>query len=43
MNFIGKKDEVLLKIDFKKAYVKVKWSFLQQALRTKGFPPQWCE
>ena len=34
---------VLFKIDFEKAYNKVKWSFLQQALRMKGFPPQWCE
>jgi hypothetical protein len=28
---------VILKIDFKKAYDKVKWSFLQQTLRMKGF------
>jgi hypothetical protein len=35
-------DGVLFKIDFKKAYDKVKWSFLQQALRMKGFPPKWC-
>jgi hypothetical protein len=38
-----KMDGVLFKIDFEKAYDKVKWSFLQQALRMKGFPPQWCE
>jgi hypothetical protein len=31
-----------LKIDFEKAYDKVKWDFLQQALRMKGFPPYWC-
>jgi hypothetical protein len=32
---------VSFKIDFKKAYDKVKWFFLQQALRMKGFPPKW--
>jgi hypothetical protein len=30
------------KIDFEKAYDKVKWSFLQQTLRMKGFSPKWC-
>jgi hypothetical protein len=38
-----KMDGVLLKIDFEKAYDKVKWSFLQQALRMKGFTPKWCD
>ena len=28
---------VILKLDFEKAYDKVKWSFLQQTLRMKGF------
>src|SRR3954464_4945697 len=28
---------VIFKIDFEKAYDKVKWSFLQQTLRMKGF------
>jgi hypothetical protein len=36
-------DGVLFKIDFEKAYDKVKWSFLQQTLRMKGFAPEWCE
>jgi hypothetical protein len=36
-------DGVLFKIDFEKAYDKVKWSCLQQALRIKGFPPKWCD
>src|SRR5438128_11454742 len=35
-------DGVILKLDFEKAYDKVKWSFLQQALRMKGFAPRWC-
>jgi hypothetical protein len=32
---------VILKIDFEKAYDKVKLSFLQQTLRMKGFSPEW--
>ena len=32
---------VILKIDFEKAYDKVKWSFLQQILRMKGFSDEW--
>jgi hypothetical protein len=31
-----------LKIDFEKAYDKVKWDFHQQALRMNRFPPNWC-
>lgn len=37
-----KMDGVLLKIDFEKAYDKVKWSFLQQVMRMKGFDSKWC-
>jgi hypothetical protein len=37
-----KLDGVLFKIDFEKAYDKVNWDFLQQALRMKGFDPKWC-
>jgi hypothetical protein len=33
---------VILKIDFEKTYDKVKWSFLQQNLRMKGFSYEWC-
>jgi hypothetical protein len=32
---------VLFKIDFEKAYDKVKWFFLQQTLRMKGFATEW--
>jgi hypothetical protein len=37
-----KLDGVLFKIDFEKAYDKVKWPFLQQTLTMKGFAPEWC-
>ena len=36
-------DGVIFKIDFEKAYDKVKWSFLQQVLRMKGFDTDWCD
>jgi hypothetical protein len=36
-----KMNGVILKLDFEKAYDKVKWSFLQQTLRMKGFSPDW--
>jgi hypothetical protein len=32
---------VILKLDFERAYDNVKWSFLQQTLRMKGFSPEW--
>jgi hypothetical protein len=32
---------VILKLDFENAYDKVKWSFLQQTLRMKGFSNGW--
>jgi hypothetical protein len=37
-----KLDGVLLKINFEKAYDKVKRDFLQQAMRMKGFDHKWC-
>jgi len=37
-----KQNGVIFKIDFEKSYDKVKWSFLQQTLRMKGFSPKWC-
>jgi hypothetical protein len=36
------KNGVILKLDFEKAYDKIKWSFLQQTLKMKGFSPEWC-
>jgi hypothetical protein len=32
---------VVLKIDFEKAYDKIKWPFLEQTLRMKGFSAEW--
>jgi hypothetical protein len=32
---------VILKVDFEKAYDKIKWSFLQHTLKMKGFSPEW--
>jgi len=37
-----KQDGIIFKIDFEKAYDKVKWSFLQQTLRMKEFSQKWC-
>ena len=38
-----KLDGVVSKVDFEKAYDKVKWPILQQALRMKGFDQAWRE
>lgn len=38
-----KLDGVIFKVDFKKAYDKVKWPFLQQALHMKGFNERWID
>jgi hypothetical protein len=33
----------ILKLDFEKAYDKMKWKFLQQTLRMKGFSEKRCQ
>ena len=38
-----KHDGIILKLNFEKAYDKVNWNFLQQALRMKGFSQKWCQ
>ena len=38
-----KQDGVILKLDFEKAHDKLKWPFIQQVLRMKGFSSTWCE
>jgi hypothetical protein len=37
-----KRDGIIFKIDFEKAYDKVKWSFIHQSLLMKGFSSKWC-
>lgn len=34
-----KQNGIIIKIDFEKAYDKVRWDFLQQSLRMEGFHP----
>jgi hypothetical protein len=41
--FVRVEKSMSMKIDFKKAYDKVKLPFLQEVLRMKGFHPTWCE
>ena len=36
-----KQNGMVFKIDFEKAYDKVRWDFMQQVLRMKGFYPTW--
>lgn len=36
-----KKKGLILKIDFEKAYDRVRWDFLEEVMRGKGFPNQW--
>jgi hypothetical protein len=36
-----KQNEIIFKIDFKKTYDKINWSFVQQTLWMKGFSPTW--
>lgn len=39
---IRKKDGIILKLDFEKAYDKISWSFLMECLRQRGFCDKWC-
>jgi hypothetical protein len=38
-----KQSRVIFKIDFEKAYDKVKWPFVRQVLEMKGFSNKWCQ
>jgi hypothetical protein len=38
-----KQNGVIFKIDFKKAYDKVKWPFMRQTLEMKSFSSKWCQ
>jgi hypothetical protein len=35
--------ETIHELHFEKDYDIVNWSFLQQAMRMKGFDPKWCD
>jgi len=37
-----KMSRIIFKIDFKKAYGNVNWTFPHQTLRMKGFSQKWC-
>jgi hypothetical protein len=38
---ISKQKGLILKLDFEKAYNRVRWSFLEQVMRGRGFPEAW--
>ena len=38
-----KEDDLIFKVDFEKAYDKIKWPFVIQMLNLKGFPDKWCD
>jgi hypothetical protein len=38
-----KKKGLIMKIDFEKAYNKVKWKFLEEVMKTKKFPDSWID
>lgn len=39
----NKKKGLILKIDFEKAYDRVRWDFLEEVTRGKGFPERWIK
>jgi hypothetical protein len=40
---VRKKDGVILKLDFEKAYDKISWEFLFEMLKQRGFCESWCK
>jgi hypothetical protein len=40
---IKKKDGLVLKLDFEKAYDKLNWDFLYEWLKQRGFGDKWCD
>jgi hypothetical protein len=39
---VKKKDGIVLKLDFEKAYDKISWNFLFEVLKQRGFNETWC-
>ena len=39
---VRKKDGLVLKLDFEKAYDKISWNFLFECLKQRGFCEKWC-
>jgi hypothetical protein len=40
---VKEKDGIILKLDFEKAYDKISWSFLLEALKQRGFNDSCCK
>jgi hypothetical protein len=40
---VKKKDGIIVKLNFEKAYDKVRWSFLKEVLTRKNFSEKWIE
>lgn len=38
-----KQSALLFKVDFEKAYGKVKWPFVYKMMKMKIFPDKWCD
>ena len=38
-----KQNAMLFKVDFEKAYDKIKWPFVHKMLKLKKFPDKWCD
>lgn len=38
-----KKDGIILKLDFEKAYDKINWDFIMECLKQRGFCEKWCK
>jgi hypothetical protein len=39
----SKRKGLILKIDFEKAYDRVRWDFLEEIMVGRGFPSQWIK
>jgi hypothetical protein len=39
----ARKNGIILKLHFEKAYDKISWSFLFEAMKQRGFCEKWCD